>query len=376
MTAKIQMRRDTAANWTSADPTLSAGEWGFETDTGSVKIGTGAAWTATPYLSGYPTKTGTSDFDTMNIFGRYRIADPTLVLNGPSGDIALVADDGAVNLLVTTFASSVVQLLWTEGDGTLLQKVFSRVYDSDSSAWRAWTPLNAWAESASSGVNLVAKSIDVKDDANIDGDLTVDGTTTLGDAAGDHVIVQADGTNPVIYPSGDTNTGVAFTAADTLALYANGIKRAEFGPSNIEMTGSQINLTATAVRLAGSTLLNALGNRITNVGVPTATTDGLSLQNLFERFEAAIWTFAAGAAVAPTVAISGGTWAITGKNTSTTVVTIGTVGESYYAIGLGYESDSSIQTFNIISTGRVLTLSASSPNTNRFVMVLAFKISA
>lgn len=42
---KIQVRRDTAANWTSTNPTLAAGEIGFETDTGKFKIGTGTlAW--------------------------------------------------------------------------------------------------------------------------------------------------------------------------------------------------------------------------------------------------------------------------------------------------------------------------------------------
>jgi hypothetical protein len=42
---KIQVRRDTAANWTSTNPTLAAGEIGFETDTGKFKIGTGSlAW--------------------------------------------------------------------------------------------------------------------------------------------------------------------------------------------------------------------------------------------------------------------------------------------------------------------------------------------
>lgn len=47
----IQVRRDTAANWTSANPTLSAGEFGFETDTGKVKIGDGStAWTSLGYL--------------------------------------------------------------------------------------------------------------------------------------------------------------------------------------------------------------------------------------------------------------------------------------------------------------------------------------
>ena len=50
--AKIQIRRDTAANWTSADPTLSSGEIGFETDTGQIKIGDGAtAWTSLAYFA-------------------------------------------------------------------------------------------------------------------------------------------------------------------------------------------------------------------------------------------------------------------------------------------------------------------------------------
>lgn len=48
--AQIQMRRDTAANWASTNPTLAAGEWGQETDTGYTKIGDGStAWTALRY---------------------------------------------------------------------------------------------------------------------------------------------------------------------------------------------------------------------------------------------------------------------------------------------------------------------------------------
>lgn len=48
--AQIQMRRSTAATWTSTNPTLAAGEWGQETDTGYTKIGDGSsAWTALRY---------------------------------------------------------------------------------------------------------------------------------------------------------------------------------------------------------------------------------------------------------------------------------------------------------------------------------------
>jgi hypothetical protein len=59
-TALMQQRRDTAANWTSANPTLLAGEIGIESDTSKIKLGTGStAWTSLSYtpwsqVSTYP----------------------------------------------------------------------------------------------------------------------------------------------------------------------------------------------------------------------------------------------------------------------------------------------------------------------------------
>lgn len=48
---QFQFRRGTAAQWTSANPTLGAGEPGFETDTGKFKIGTGStAWNSLSYI--------------------------------------------------------------------------------------------------------------------------------------------------------------------------------------------------------------------------------------------------------------------------------------------------------------------------------------
>src|SRR5690606_5254553 len=45
-----QEKRGTAASWTSANPTLLAGEWGIETDTGRTKLGDGAtAWNDLAY---------------------------------------------------------------------------------------------------------------------------------------------------------------------------------------------------------------------------------------------------------------------------------------------------------------------------------------
>jgi hypothetical protein len=47
---RIQLRRDTASNWTTADPVLGAGEIGVETDTDQFKIGDGTtAWSSLSY---------------------------------------------------------------------------------------------------------------------------------------------------------------------------------------------------------------------------------------------------------------------------------------------------------------------------------------
>jgi hypothetical protein len=49
---QLQVRRGSASQWTSANPTLAAGEFGFESDTGKFKIGTGStAWASLAYAS-------------------------------------------------------------------------------------------------------------------------------------------------------------------------------------------------------------------------------------------------------------------------------------------------------------------------------------
>ena len=60
----IQIRRDTASNWTSANTVLAQGELGAETDTSKIKIGDGStAWSSLGYLidaGGYITATSTN----------------------------------------------------------------------------------------------------------------------------------------------------------------------------------------------------------------------------------------------------------------------------------------------------------------------------
>jgi microcystin-dependent protein len=66
MPIKLQVRRGTASQWTSANPTLLAGEIGYETDTGNFKVGDGTSgWTTLAYQ--FPYATGSKALDTTTL---------------------------------------------------------------------------------------------------------------------------------------------------------------------------------------------------------------------------------------------------------------------------------------------------------------------
>ncbi len=65
MSIQIQLRRDTAANWTSVNPTLAQGEAGLETDTGKLKFGDGTtAWASLAYFNASSSSTSAITNDT------------------------------------------------------------------------------------------------------------------------------------------------------------------------------------------------------------------------------------------------------------------------------------------------------------------------
>ena len=82
---QVQVRRGTASQWTSANPTLASGEWGYETDTGKVKIGNGStAWNSLGY-------TGAGDIEGVT-------ASTGLTGGGTSGPVTLSIDSTVATL--------------------------------------------------------------------------------------------------------------------------------------------------------------------------------------------------------------------------------------------------------------------------------------
>jgi len=73
-----QEKRATAADWTNDDPVLLSGEWGYETDTGKVKIGDGSTvWTSLAYFTG-----AASGINSNPQPGEYRITGLRLSATG------------------------------------------------------------------------------------------------------------------------------------------------------------------------------------------------------------------------------------------------------------------------------------------------------
>lgn len=76
---QIQVRRGTAASWTSTNPILAAGEIGLETDTGKYKIGDGSStWTSLTY---YPTL-GANTFTGAQTATSFIVTGSTVPANG------------------------------------------------------------------------------------------------------------------------------------------------------------------------------------------------------------------------------------------------------------------------------------------------------
>jgi len=108
--ARIQLRRGTAAQWTSADPVLLEGELGLETDTGRIKVGDGVAnWNTTTY----------------NVSSGSTVADITVGPDNPASGGGALSYDGATATLTftpafeTTTSLSIAAnvLTYTDEDG-------------------------------------------------------------------------------------------------------------------------------------------------------------------------------------------------------------------------------------------------------------------
>ena len=109
MATQIQFRRDTAANWTSANPTLAIGEMGLETDTGKFKVGNGTtAWNSLAYGGIQGTTGSTGSTGSQGTTGAQGTSGTTtLTINAQTGTTYTLASGDVGNFVTASNASAI-----------------------------------------------------------------------------------------------------------------------------------------------------------------------------------------------------------------------------------------------------------------------------
>lgn len=201
MAVKIQFRRDTAANWTAVATTvLSAGEVGYETDTGNIKVGDGTtqwgslAYYQLPNVSVDPATTADLNNSAYRVMGRYRLNSVTsgsTFTNGPS-DLDAADADSYCAMIVTSHAYSglttLIQQTLTQfsGSGTTL-KQWVRMYDGTN--YTAWTSTAHLSDSEVTTAKIADSAVTTVKiaDANVTTAKILDANVTTAKIADDAV---------------------------------------------------------------------------------------------------------------------------------------------------------------------------------------------
>lgn len=219
----IQNRRDTAANWTSVNPTLAAGEIGYETDTGKFKMGNGAtAWSSLTYfIAG--AGGGISSLNGLS-------GSSQTFATGTSGTDFGISSVGTVHTFNIPDASATARGLITTGAQTIAGvKTFSSVISGSISGNAATVTTNA----------------------NLTGPVTSVGnaTTIAANAVADSQIASHTSTKISITAKGQLNASIAYTdQANTFGAFDQ-----TFKAGNLKVVDATVATKVMTFNLAGQT---------------------------------------------------------------------------------------------------------------------------
>ena len=148
---RLQMRRDTAANWTSLNPVLLAGEIGFESDTRKMKFGDGTStWTELHYAG--------ADVNQIN----------SLIAAAEDNFTEIIPNDGE------TDAAALARVIKTPSKGDIA--VVKRTFATDKCSYTGYV-YNGTAWGAMDG-NYRADNVYLTENITLAGDYTQVGNLT------------------------------------------------------------------------------------------------------------------------------------------------------------------------------------------------------
>ena len=254
MATRMQQRRATAAQWTSVNPVLAAGEIGFETDTNKFKIGNSVnAWDTLDYFAS-ATAFATESYVDTAVAGVLDSAPETLdTLNELA---AALNDDPAfftnISSTITTGDSNTLASAQSYSDG------LASNYDANGSAATAESNANSYTDTAIANLVDTAPS-------------TLDTLNELAAALGDDPNFATTVTNslaskaPLNQNRNYKNANYTLQASDSGDFVEVDGTRTIFVPANIFAEGARIDIvnygtgTITIAAASGVTLRSKEG---------------------------------------------------------------------------------------------------------------------
>lgn len=280
MASQIRLRRGTAAQWTSANPTLASGEAGFETDTNQLKIGNGTDnWTTLDYISSdltpyatlaSPTFTGTVEVDgnlevagSLNVSGSVTtISSQDLVLEDSliylaEGNTGNIVDIGIVGSFTQDSNYQHAGLVRDASDG--VWKLFESVEDEPTTsinfAQALYSPLKAGSLEVTSATIGDVSNTEIQylnnASANIQEQLN-----TLNDAsAKKEVTIVAEKTGAYTLQNGDQGKMIELNGTFTVSIPTDATYNFAIGTQITVLNVGTGQITIAAVT-PGTTVVN------------------------------------------------------------------------------------------------------------------------
>ena len=283
-TVRIQVRRGTASEWTTANPILAAGEMGVETNTNKFKFGNGSStWTALSYAAADTAAIGEISQDAINT-----------ALSMGAG-LTKTYDDGANTITITVdtdvistkaFATSAAGAAQTAAEATAAADASTKASAAQTAAiaaaaldasakasatlTAATTAAEAYTDTAISGVNnSLGDYIEVADRGVMNGVASLDANAKVPQAQLPlNVLTTNINTSGTV--SAGTVTADNVTSADTLT--ANNVNIS----GNLTVTGTTTTVSSTNVSYEDPLIYMGDGNQsnVLDLGIVTAFNDG------------------------------------------------------------------------------------------------------